>query len=637
MAVYATFCTLPISHTSIPSSIYGIFDTRNVPDAEHRIYLQHMRYCFSNELIRLSKKFRCCRNLIRSNLELVLNDIVASLLDVETLMMFETSNIKQILSTGGNDLRKHVSPLLLASESKDSLSDESIDEEATFMKKEHLKRCLDSVGHNYISQTLWFHCNQVALLMCEDESPDNGKFHRGQGKADFSCIGQKIHALCSELSSNNELLDTLPFISFERECLKRFIVLRCLILESIQVHHHSIISTIVSSLFNNMHYLSEIALYSEKDFLRGCIDIQSRLSRGKTVAYQKAYLSLSGSLLTLLLRETVGSSRTPKNQSNIDIYMMIRGLICHSFAGEKNIRAIIENAPSCLQFHLRKKITVPNQTDIIYLQNMTRDLAAVFLSRADDLLINDIHREQKGLLDSMLSSSSKIGLLAESHITIIANTLLLTPLGILDRSPRSISELQTAIDHHIHFANACRTDSSSVCPTIVSHRETILAPYLAKKISDKSKSVQRFSLQLLVEVLKTFSSSKPDETMYNSERNLASFETYAQIARSLKACIVSDSVDNNHMSSLKMCANALLSLPVFTGNGNESTPLRHHANICADDKLQLTYINEFSRWLDQPDSSEILCSISSIETKLFKEAQKMEVQKMNPYISKCRK
>ena len=643
MAVFAAFCTLPIGQKLIPSSIYGIFNIRNVTEAENQIYLQNMRTCFSSELICLSKKFPSCRYLLRPNLELLLNDILASLLDVETLMMFETSNTKQILSTGGNDLRKHIKPLLSVSENIHEMSDQSPDEEATLMRKENRREYLDTVGHHYMSQTLWFHCNQVAVLMREDVAIGNGEIRRGQSRSDFSGIGQKLHELCSELSSNTELLDMLPFISFERECLKRFIVLRGLILESIRVHHDSIIGTIVGSLFNNIHYLSEIALYNEKDFLRGCVDTQSRLRRGKAVAYQKAYLSLSGSLSTLLLRETVGSSNNSMNPSNRDmICTILRGLICHSFAGDKNIRAIIEDAHKepILQFHLRKKITVPTPTDIVYLQSMTRDLAAVFLSRADDLLINDVHRKQKGLLTAMLSTSSKHGLLAQSHITIIANTLLFTPLSILGRSPRSISELQSAIDHHIHFATACRTVLPSIYPAIVSHRESILAPYLANKISFESNTVQRFSLQLLTEVLKTFSCSKPDEKIYNSERNLASFKTYVRIAQSLRAGLTSNLVDNDLTNGLKTCATALLSLPISTGTGNEFTTLQHHANTCSDDKLELTYIKEFSRWLDQPDSSDILDSISNLEVmvrELFGEAQKTKVQKMNPYISKSTK
>ena len=624
MSTFATFCTL----NTKKSFLFDLFTANqsysNIRDKmEDQIYLNKMRACFSSELVRLSK-FEYCRQLIHIQIETLLNVMVSSLMDVETLEAFPTCNVKQVIFTGGDDLRKKLDPLVLS-----SLPYEYPDQEANVIKRKHEDKYLDTVGPNYMLQSLWSYCEQLAAVLCEDRTAGHEEAHTAKQKTNLEEIGKVLRQTCLHLRLNKVLLG-IEEISFERECLKRLIFLRRFVIESNRTNRQNTMSIILNSLLENVYRLSEIALYHERQHTGGCVDRDTRLNRGKIMAFQKAYLSFSGSLLTLLLREHPGGSS--------EQMALIRNIIGRSFTARENIREIIEDVHQKLQcqFHLSKTSNTLAASEKAYLQEMTNDLASTFLSRADDLLINDLYCNSKELLYSLLAVSSISQDPIANFITIICNQLLLTPKSIMVHTPRSFSDLQTAIDHHIHFTEARKIDSSHDRQNIVAFRESLIANILPDYINAYSNDVQIMSLQLLTKIFKTFSSTdlRLNEKICNSEGNLSSFMALAKVARSIKNRLVTKPEIASNTDDLKACADALLSLPVTTGTEEERTSLQHYATsyTANDDKLKkiLTYISVFCKWLDNSSFPENLRLMLDIECELFPHVEKSN-KFINPY------
>eukprot|EP00804_Cyclotella_cryptica_P012098 CCRYP_009812-RA/>CCRYP_009812-RA protein AED:0.01 eAED:0.01 QI:43/1/1/1/0.75/0.8/5/982/2365 len=621
MGVYAALCTLCLDQSDHATN--EMFCPNPTATHEDKIYLKQMRACFSCELSRLSS-FQGCKVRARLEVEHVLNDLVMSLVNLETLMIFPSCNVKQVVLSGGEDLRKDADMLLFAPRSV-NMPYQNPDDEATLI--EGIELCSDSVGPNYMIQNIWSFCEQVANLLCE--------CHILQQGADFKGIGQALAGTCENLRSNKELLDMTPLVSFERECLKRYIVFTSLLTELVQVKGNSsgrytdISFAAVNSIFENIYFLSEIVLYHEKQRAIGCLDKGSRFNRAKTVAYQKAYATLCGSLLALLIRENA--------ILNNDLRTFVHNFVIRIFTAKENVRDIIEDAnkKQFFDFSLRKIVNTVTISEKSYLLDMTCDIRSTFLSRADDLLTHDAHCHSKGLPTTLLHAmmiaavnASHDGVSVDSFLTTIANALLLTPVGVMVRSPRAHSELQSAMDHYLRYFNACRMNTSFDSRAIVNYREWVLASSLATKLSTKN-SLQRISLQLLTKIFETFSSKdiKSDEKVYDNSGNMASFLTYAKIARSLKTCfsevVLSNSMDTNFMDLLETCASALLSLQVSNRNGQETSTLvllatdqtqseDHHLN-----KIPLVYIAEFSKWLKVISSipnqdPEVLAMLSSV-------------------------
>lgn len=607
MGIYAAFCTLPLEK-SVSGVAFDIFKPNPNNSIEDRAYLRQMRTCFICELTNLSSKFQCCQYLVSIQMETVLNDTVASLLDAESLLLFPSCNVKQVLAVAGNvrGARDKVEEHLKACRSAKPVSCQSLDEGATFLKKQEGYQ--STVGCYYESQSVWLHCNQLALLLCKDQENSTN-----------AIIGQVLRDTCADLQ-DGELLEMVPDVSFERECLKRLVLMRTLVTELNRMQNYSLLRTITSSLLQNMYFMVEITLVHKKEAGE---DKESRLKRGYAVSRQKAYFTFLGSLLTFVLREDT--------QVNSDQSKFLRRLITGSLTGNENIRDIIEEAHEMpyFEFNLRKKNYILTPSEEVHLLSMTSDLTATFLCRADDLCNHDIHRDSKGLIYAMITNAStRQPALKNVFIKIVSNSLLLTPMSIMGHSPRAYNELQTAINHHINYTEACRRDRSSIdSRPLISYRETILAPFLTEKIYFGSVDVRNISLLLLDEILTSFSSNnlRSEEKVYDAEGNLASFMTYAKVVRSLKTCLISDSVDTDE---IKNCANKLLSLPVTTDNSKEMTTLQQHADSClnTNQKLELIHINLFSKWLQDPDAPNLQL-LTEKELELFPPAEKMK----NPY------
>lgn len=619
MRTYAAFCTMPLE--SHYNDTYGIF-TREAC-AEGKVYLRRMRVCFSSELSRLARSFPCCSFLLRQQTETVLIDIVSSLCDIDTLMAFPSSNIKEVVAAEGNDLRNDALSKLSSCKIVKRTSIQNADEEASFVKRNNQDQgaYLDEVGSNYNSQHLWSHCNQVAVLLCENQSMSHEQASRDR-HADYSGIGKVLCEVLSEIN-NGRLLERTPRVSCERECFKRFIVLYTLLMKLDKASHGLIINSILNSILENMLPLSEIALYHEKDRARGCKDKQSRLKRGTAVAFQKAYLTFSGSLLTILLRDNL---KLGNDQS-----LFIRQLVLSVFVNKEDIRDIIEGAHKkpFLQFQLLKTVTTTTDSEKNFLRNMSSDLALTFLSRIDDLLIHDIQCNSKGFLHFIMTNDNP---LHEADVTkafsVIVNELLLNPLSKMTRAPIWKSELQMAINHQIHRTEAFRTNASHCNASLVTYRESVLSSFLCESNANNTSSSRRKAkLQLLTRILQTFSSEDigAEEKVYSSDRNLASFMAYAKIARSLKVSFESNSADSNTVDEIKTCANALLSLPVSTGSGQDTVPLLQYAASCPASNKEAAYIVEFSVCLNRDFSTNQ--SLNEMERELFPQKAAMN----NPY------
>lgn len=622
MSTYAAFFTfLNVFPETDP---YGIFG-READNAESKAYLMKMRICFSSELTTLTASEHCVA-LVRQHIETVLCDLVSSLVDVETLMAFPSCNIRQMLVSGGHDLRQDLESLLSECGCANQMSFHNPDEEAAFMSNK-ADVFFDDVGANYNSQHLWSHCNQVAALLCEEPPPV------------YLGCGTVLREICSDIN-NCRLLERTPQISFERECLKRFIVLHALLKKLDRVNHEIIINTLLNCIFENTYLLTDIALYHEKNRARGCSDRESRLQRGKFVAIQKAYLSMSGSLLTLLLRADLFRS---SEQSSF-----IRHFVFSFVEKRQDIRDYITekaHQQPFLRFQLRMMVTATSESEKEFLRDMASDLATTFLSRSDDLLVHDIHRidmqcKLRVLLYSTLATESYLHATDMSKAyTAIVNELILTPVAKMIRSPIWKNELQMAINHHVHYAEAMRTNSHDDNSTLVRYRESVLVPFLCENIvNNESPTLRKVKLHLLTDILKTFSSSeiKSEEKIYNAEGNLFSFMTYAKIAHSLKSSFEKNSCDSTVTDDIKTCAETLLSLPtIAAGNGREFVPLLQHAASCSKSDKIMAYITEFSEWMKGNYTNAQF--LKETELELFASADTSEIRKAkpaNPYAKK---
>jgi len=609
--------------------IYDLFKPQPTHNADQRYALRQMAVCFSSELVRLAVHDSSCKSLATQHLQKILGHLMTALLDCDTLAMFPTSNLSLLSKldtthssrSKGNDVLSKVQIHTTVSNDPD---------QEAYKVKRMGGDYFDTVGPTFNCKNIWSFCESVGHLLIEY----NDQMYSLQTPM-VQSIGSEIISISQKLRSDKDLLELLPQISLERECLKRLLFFQALFmvlkqdkekrLDVILGNDGGLFRTLATSLIENLYYLSGIALELEEQQKIGCVD---PYQRAKSLAFQRAYTELSGSLMNLMLRENTSWECT------ITCKFVQSNIIAPTFRGNLQIRRSIEMSAMNLSLNLRKRSSKDGS------RQMAEDMYASLIRRANDLLEYSDDGFKSTLFDSMLHGlGSKDNDTVDSFLHMMSRRLVLaSQVSGIYNSTTSFDGLQRAVDDHFLCTELIDGDDTSEHQSLLSLRNWIMTKFVALLNGRSITTPLRIlTVRFISCMISTFSSDDVSsrDKICDQDGNLMSLLTCTKLLRSFKECLCnsirSGTADDVLVMALFLCVKRFLGLSVSGIVMDDSTetdshtllslahvcnqglnlqdkisPLAHVCNqglnlqdkISPHDSQGLSYIYEVSSWLE---------------------------------------
>ena len=262
-------------------------------------YWQQLRQFFAFEFTKLT---RCLELYITLNIKQItslIKSLIEAALDANAINIFPTSNTQVMNEVGGQgsiEREEDLSNRLLS-----SLAPEVNDTGSNF---EVL--CLDRIkNHNglFIAKFLWTFASNLGTILCKDSYGPLKSVGEILLQRDFD-----MNSTVQELSE--DVLGSLSLVSLERQCLKRFILLRGLfdaILNNDghdynQIYISTMITTLIKQIFQELDFIAEGSQYNNNER-----DDQKSYEVAKLKALQKAYTQLVISTASWIVKQIASS------------------------------------------------------------------------------------------------------------------------------------------------------------------------------------------------------------------------------------------------------------------------------------------------------------------------------------------
>jgi len=602
-SVLAALCSISEAGQAL-IGVYDIFKPHPAQNASE-VYLQQIGACFSSELARLAQYNRSCKALATKNVVKLLNYLLVSLVDSDSLALFPTSNLSLLSHLDGHNSRSKGNDQLSKVQIHSPLACQDPDEEA-FKIKRMRGDYFDSAGPTYTSKNIWSFCENVGRVL--------------QTWPLMKSIGKDLVNSCEKLRSDKDLLGFLSQVSVERECLKRLLLFQNLFkalkrdnhqcLDAVLGKDGGVYRVISTSIIQNLYYLSGSELEHEEQQRIGCIDSGSRYKRAKALAFHRAYVELSGSLIALMLRESNNWEGTNTCE------LVRRNLVAPAFRGNLDFRSVVEGAATKLNLCLRKRSSKGN------LNHMTKDLLMTFIRHTGELLAYGAGcADNYGaiLLNAMLRLPSTGTALIDSFIKAASCRLILTSEAVGVYSTVSSEGLQRTIDDRLLCSEVLRSDGLDEQKSILGLRELAMGKSFVHLLNshDTTPPSRVMSLKLLTCMIKTYSSKDiiSRQKIHDASGNLSSTASYTKLFHALKGClrnsVTSSSVNATFITEFFSCVRQFLALPILLGTAvNESTQRDSltllswaraspkNNTVYDSNSSHSAYIYEVSMWLD---------------------------------------
>lgn len=282
LCVLATLC----STCPVPQTLYhDIFRQRKQDDDSQLV--RNLRTDFSCELTRLATRgFSKCSALAMQHFGDVLNDVIVSIFDFQSIKAHPTSNTALLLKLGGEYSRRKGAEKLKSQTTPSTGADD----------------------FGYMNQNLWPWCEDAGKLFCE-WNPEDGHTEPDK-KCWINSVGQAMKIACAQIRTSEDGDSLQP--SAENECGKRRQLLRTVFTSMKQKNvsfgnlpdtKDGTVRIIAGCVTKNLLYLSKTVSYYEEQVRWGCEDGDSLYERAQIRAYEEAYIAFCGYVLSDLLKE----------------------------------------------------------------------------------------------------------------------------------------------------------------------------------------------------------------------------------------------------------------------------------------------------------------------------------------------
>ena len=537
----------------------------------------------------------------------ILHYLFAAFVDSDALSLFPSCNLALLEKLDGHLSRSKGNDLLSSAQIHLPVPYQHPDQESYKIKRRS-GEYVDTAGPTYTSKNIWTFLQNVGDVLASATPYDiNCPNFTWQS---LKLVGATIVNVLNKLRSDEkDLLELLPQVSVERECLKRLVVFQALLSTPLRKDDTivgGICTVVLTSIIEHLYYLSGIEIELEDQRKIGCDDFDARYQRAKTLAFHHAYTDLSGTLMTLILRSNTVWDCIIRDLVRSD-------LILSAFRGELDIRRSIDAFATKLNLCRRKKSTKGPT------QYVSDSLAMSFYRHTSDIVayiasceVTDIYRAL--FFNSLLQGLTLKGTdVIDSLILSVSLRLNLTSEAVGTHTDISPDGLERALDNLMLCAEVDRIDDIAHLESIIRLREWILNGFLAARLSSEGTSPPHvlMSLKLLSGIVKVFSSCRivARQKICDKSGNLTSIATYTKLLYSLKECLcaaIKSSVDVVFIAELFCCARQLLAVPhkfILQSLDNETATLLSCVRIsyktsCSDDSLskRITYMHEVFTW-----------------------------------------
>ena len=266
------------------------------------IFVQQSKQCFLAEFMALHKNNSGFITLSQNEINEVLKGFIEALVDADAINSFPTGNLDVMGSIGGIKIKtreqKIIQKLFHRLETSSLPNDE--------VKNNIEKECLRGNGHHsvsyqgkYMAATLWTFSKHFGIVLTNQHNVENVYHKIGLALQQEICDDAIVGGLY------DDLLDSLPLLSLERQCFKRFVkalgiynaICEC-VLENptLKPLQSDLVCVIIKQMLQNL------------DSIVTGVEYQYKCNRksyeyAKSITLQHAYTQLFVSFVTWIIKE----------------------------------------------------------------------------------------------------------------------------------------------------------------------------------------------------------------------------------------------------------------------------------------------------------------------------------------------
>ncbi len=396
--------------SSRPPSLHSIIDQTSLKS--DFMYKQQLRQCLGVELAKVMKHESSCLSLNISEIRILLATFIEALLDVDTLDAFPTSNYKLMLKMGGieSEVKEKRRVHQLSHSNHQYTTEfpgiENVDNEAKGLyqiRDDFLK----SPGR-FMAARLWSFGDNLGIVLkkwCR-KNPTNSNYNSLLGIAgallkDDSDLEPGVRDVCMDV------LGSLPLLSIEGQCIKRFMKLRAIyrtLLHSGPSEGEkkqltdALLSSIIKAIIQQLDTIATCINYHEKNKLENH-------TYAKACALQNAFSHLAIATASWLIKEISVTSPESNNfgsflfsslllpslkSGTIDLGKALRpnSLIKFDFQPSIGNAITYQSSFDAINNHVRELVIHAACTDINKQSTLFDSILECSLSNANGLAIN---------------------------------------------------------------------------------------------------------------------------------------------------------------------------------------------------------------------------------------------------------
>lgn len=453
------------------------------------IYMQQLRQYFGFEVTKLMNRKTSRIILNEYSVSFLLKTFIEALLDANALNIFATSNYKIMADVGGKkseEREKKLAQRLMASVEETSRDEIDIDYD---LEKRSLHRFKNQPGL-FVAKYLWTFASNLGILLKTGSMDQIVEVGNAILDKEYG-MEASVHELCEDV------LGSLSLVSMERQCMKRFMVLRkvfCALINSDRENQqenliNDIFATTIKQMFQELDMIAKGTQCNNND-----LDHKHSYNSAKLRALQNAYSHLLVTTASWLVRQI---SLKHKSLYRGYTQLLFDDLLFPSLQLGQSNQYLTRSNENIVRFDFAPQLFGPGNKN----SSLSLDLFNATNRHVRELVIYAANIESKD------DRSTKFyGLMRSTFRTTQPNTKIivnLLPALVSNIEYENINgtSLSIAIDLYFSLVSMSASNLIQGEERLIQQFRTYAVQYFARNLSSKDNNKKMVMIDHLIEIL----------------------------------------------------------------------------------------------------------------------------------------